>query len=157
MKTQKSVAFLYTNGEWIKKEIRETISSTISSIKFNKIIKYLGSILINQAKVLCNKTFKSLKTNLPCSVISSINIVKNISDSIWSLTKFQHNSSQILKGQFFQLHLKTKITQNNLKQFWIRKKNHVRLHHSWPWIVQQSYSKKKKTETKYTSKIKTKE
>jgi hypothetical protein len=43
MKTQKSVAFLYTNGEWIKKEIRETISSTISSIKFNKIIKYLGS------------------------------------------------------------------------------------------------------------------
>jgi hypothetical protein len=49
---QKSVAFLYTNNEQPKKEIRETIPIIIAS----KIIKYLGINLTKETKTFSMKT-----------------------------------------------------------------------------------------------------
>ena len=40
--TQKSLAFLYTNNEKIKREIKETIPFTIACNKMNKIGIYLS-------------------------------------------------------------------------------------------------------------------
>ena len=48
IKTQKSLAFLYINNERSEREIKETISFTITS----KRIKYLGINLPNEAKDL---------------------------------------------------------------------------------------------------------
>ena len=47
--TQKSLAFLYTNNEKTKKEIKETIPFTTAM----KIIKYLGINLLKETKDLC--------------------------------------------------------------------------------------------------------
>jgi hypothetical protein len=75
------MAFLYTKGKQAEKEIRETIPFTIVTN-----IKYLGVTLTKEVKDLYDKNVKSLKkeieedlrrwTDLPCSWIGRINIVK---------------------------------------------------------------------------------
>ena len=57
--TQKSVAFLYTNGELAEREIRKTIPFTIAS----KRIKYLGINLTKDVKELYPENYKTLKRN----------------------------------------------------------------------------------------------
>jgi hypothetical protein len=55
--SNKSVAFLYTNGKRVEKENRETTSFTIVTNN----IKYPGIILIKQVRDLYDKNFKFLK------------------------------------------------------------------------------------------------
>ena len=80
--TQKSLAFLYMNNEKIEREIKETIPFTIAM----KRIKYLGINLPKETKDLYIENYKTLMkeikddtnrwTNIPCSWIGRINIVK---------------------------------------------------------------------------------
>ena len=79
--TQKSLAFLYTNNEKTEREIKETVPFTIAM----KRIKYLGIIPPKETKDLyienCKTLMKKFKdtnrwTNIPCSCIRRINIVK---------------------------------------------------------------------------------
>ena len=58
--SNKSMAFLYTNDKWAKKEIRETTSFTIVTNN----IKYLGVTLSKEVKDLYDKNFKSLKKEI---------------------------------------------------------------------------------------------
>jgi len=58
--TNKSVAYLYSNGKKGEKEIRETIPFTIVTNN----IKYLGLTLIKQRKYLYDRNFKSLKIEI---------------------------------------------------------------------------------------------
>ena len=80
---QKSLAFLYTDNERSEREIKKTVSLTITS----KSIKYLGIKLPKEVKDLysenyCRKLIKEIEdvTNrwrdIPCSWIGIINIVK---------------------------------------------------------------------------------
>ena len=52
--TQKSLAFLYTNNEITKREIKETIPFTIAT----KRIKYLGISLPKETKIYVQETIK---------------------------------------------------------------------------------------------------
>jgi hypothetical protein len=71
--SNKSIAFLSTNGKQAEKEIRETTSFTIAT----NSIKYFVVTLTKQVKDLSDKNFKSLKKeikedlrrwkDLPCS------------------------------------------------------------------------------------------
>jgi hypothetical protein len=80
--SNKSVAFLYTNDKWAKKENKETAPFTIVT----NTVKYLGVILTKQVKDLYDQNFKSLKKeikeelrkwrDLPWSWIGRVNIVK---------------------------------------------------------------------------------
>ena len=80
--TQKSLAFLYTNNERSKREIKETITFTITS----KRIKYLGINLPKETKDLYSENYKTLMKDIkddtnkwrdiPCSSTGRINIVK---------------------------------------------------------------------------------
>ena len=73
--TQKSIAFLYTNNEVAKREIKKTIPFIIAP----KIIKYLGTNLTKEVKDLYSENNKTLMkeieddTNkwkdIPCSWI----------------------------------------------------------------------------------------
>ena len=54
--TQKSLAFLYTNNERLEREIKETITLTITS----KRIKYLLINLCKEAKELYSENYKKL-------------------------------------------------------------------------------------------------
>ena len=79
---QKSLAFLYTNGEKSEREIKETLPFTTAT----KRIKYLGINLPKETKDLYAENYKILMkeskadTNrwrdIPCSWIGKINIVK---------------------------------------------------------------------------------
>ena len=80
---QKSVAFLYTNNELSKREMKKKILFT----KASKSIKYLGINLTKEVKKkLYSKNCKTLRkeieddTNkrkdIPCSWIGRINIIK---------------------------------------------------------------------------------
>jgi hypothetical protein len=51
-----SVAFLYSKGKQVKKEIRETTSFTIVTNN----IKYFGVTIMKQVKNMYDKKFKSL-------------------------------------------------------------------------------------------------
>ena len=55
IKKQKSLAFLYTNNEKTEREIKETISFTITT----KIIKYLGINLPKETKDLYIENIKN--------------------------------------------------------------------------------------------------
>ena len=101
IKSNKSVAFLYTKDKQAKKEINETKPFTIVTNN----TKYLGVTLTKEVKDLYDKNFKSLKKeiqedlrrwkDLQCPWIGRINIVKKKStDSMQSPSKFQLNSSQ---------------------------------------------------------------
>ena len=80
--TQKSLAFLYTSNEKIKREIKETIPFTTAM----KRIKYLGIYLPKETKDLYIENYKTLVKeikedtnrwrNIPCSQIGRISIVK---------------------------------------------------------------------------------
>ena len=80
--TQKSLAFLYTDNEKTKREIKETIPFTIAT----KRIKYLGIYLPKETKVLYIENYKTLVKeikedinrwrNILCSWIGRINILK---------------------------------------------------------------------------------
>ena len=80
--TQKSLAFLYTNNEETKREIKETIPFTTAM----KRIKYLGINLPKETKDLYTKNYKTMMKeikddtngwrNIPCSWFGRINIVK---------------------------------------------------------------------------------
>ena len=80
--TEKSLAFLYTNNEKIKREIKEIIPFTIATER----IKYLGIYLPKETKDLYIENYKTLVKeikedtnrwkNIPCSWIRRINIVK---------------------------------------------------------------------------------
>ena len=82
IKTEKSLAFLYTNNEKSEREIKESIAFTISI----KIIKYLGINLYKETKELYTENYKTLMKELkddvnrwrdiPCSWGGRINIVK---------------------------------------------------------------------------------
>ena len=92
--TQKSFAFLYTNNEKSKREIKESIPFTTAtkreikeSIPFTTArIKYLGINLPKETKELYIENYKTLKKeikdninrcrNIPCSWVGRINIVK---------------------------------------------------------------------------------
>ena len=54
--TQESLAFLYTNNEKSKREIKESISFTIAT----KVIKYLGINLPQERKELYTENYKTL-------------------------------------------------------------------------------------------------
>ena len=78
---QKSLAFLYTNNEKSEREIKESISFTISTR-----IKYLGISLPKETKELYMENYKTLMKeikddinrwrSIPCSWVRKINIVK---------------------------------------------------------------------------------
>ena len=80
--THKSLAFIYTNNEKTKSEIKETIPFTIAM----KRIKYLGIYLPKEKKDLYIENYKTLMKeikddtnrwrNILCSWIGRINIVK---------------------------------------------------------------------------------
>ena len=80
--TQTSVAFLYTNNKRSEREIKETISFTITS----KRIKYLGINLPQDGRDLYFKSYKILMKDIkggtkrwrdiPCSWVERINIDK---------------------------------------------------------------------------------
>ena len=80
--TQKSLAFLYTNNEKSKREIKESISFTIATKK----IKYLGMNLPKETKEPYTENHKTLMKeikgdinrwrDISCSWIGRINIVK---------------------------------------------------------------------------------
>ena len=80
--TQKSLAFLYTNNERSEREIKETITLTITS----KSIKYLLINLFKEAKDLYSENYKTTMKeieddtdrwiDMPCSWIGGIKIVK---------------------------------------------------------------------------------
>src|SRR5574341_1427932 len=82
IKTQKPLAFLYTNNEKIQREIKETIPFTIAT----KRIKYLGIYPPKETKDLYIENYKTLvkeikkDTNrwryIPCPWIGRIIIVK---------------------------------------------------------------------------------
>ena len=81
--TQKSLAFLYTNKEKTKREIKETIPFTIAA----KRIKYLGIYLPKETKDLYIENYKTLMKeikedtnrwrNIPCSRIRRINTTQS--------------------------------------------------------------------------------
>ena len=58
--SKKSVAFLYSKGKQVKKEIRETTSFTIVTNN----IKYFGVTLTKELKDLYDNNFKSLKKEI---------------------------------------------------------------------------------------------
>ena len=80
--TQKSLAFLYTNNDKSKREIKESIPFTIAT----KIIKYLGINLPKETKELYTDNYKTLMKEIkddinrwreiPCSWVGRINIMK---------------------------------------------------------------------------------
>ena len=79
---QKFLAFLYPNDEKSEREIKETLPFTIAT----KRIKYLGINLRKETKDLYAENYKTLMqdikddtkrwTDIPCSWIGRINIVK---------------------------------------------------------------------------------
>jgi hypothetical protein len=54
---KKSVALLYTNEKWAKKETRETLPFTIAT----NMVKYLGVTLTKKEKDTYDKNLKFLK------------------------------------------------------------------------------------------------
>ena len=82
MNAQKSLAFLYTDGEKSEREIKETLPFIIVT----KRIKYLGINLPKETNDLYAENYKTLmkeikddtnrRRDIPCSWIGRINIVK---------------------------------------------------------------------------------
>ena len=102
--TSKSVAFLYTNNEKSKREIKETMPFTITW----KRIKYPEINLPKEAKDLYLENYKMLMTeiddntnrwkNIPCSWTGRINIFKMTIES--DNLQIQCNPYPITNGIF---------------------------------------------------------
>ena len=84
IRTQKPLAFLYTNNEKTEREIKETIPFTIAM----KRIKYLRINLPKETKDLYVENYKTLMKemkddtnrwrNIPCSWVGRINIMSKL-------------------------------------------------------------------------------
>jgi hypothetical protein len=108
---QKSVAFLHTNNEKTKEEIRETIPFTIVS----KTTKFLGINLMKETKDFFNENYKPLKREtkedfrrrkgFPCSWIGRINIVKMaiLPKAIYMFNPCQNSSDILHRNNSFSL------------------------------------------------------
>ena len=82
VKTQKSLALLYTNNAKSEREIKESVSFSIAT----KRIKYLGINVSKETKCLYMENYmilmKEIKDDInrwrdiPCSLVGIINIVK---------------------------------------------------------------------------------
>ena len=88
MKTQKSLAFLYTNNEKTEREAKETIPFTTVT----KRIKYLGINLPKETKDLYIENYKTL--------------VKEINTQIEKYTMFMDQKNQYSENEY--------TTQSNL-------------------------------------------
>ena len=112
--TQKSLAFLYTNNEKQKREIKESIPFTIAT----KIIKYLGINLPKETKELYPENYKTLMKeikddinrwrDIPCSWAGRINIVEM---TILSNAVYRFSVAPIKLSMAFSTELKQKISQ----------------------------------------------
>ena len=150
--TQKSLAFLYTNNEKSEREIKESIPCTIVT----KRIKYLGTNLPKETKVLYTEKYKTLMKeikddinrwrDIPCSWVGRINIVKM---TILQNAIYRFNSIPIkLPMAFFTehflfknftIHKETQKTLNS--QSSLEKKQWSWRHQpSWFQAILQSYS-----------------
>ena len=101
MNSQKSKAFLYTNNEISKTEIREKNPFAIATRK----IKYLGINITKEVKDLCSENYTTLdkeikdETNkwkhVPCSWIGRINIIKMMLNTILPKAIYRLNAIPI--------------------------------------------------------------
>ena len=78
IKTQKFLAFRYTNKERSERKIKETISFTIATKK----VKYLGINPPKEAKDLCTENCKTLRKTLKIQTYGKIHHVLELEASI---------------------------------------------------------------------------